>query len=221
VTDDRRRRFEQAYAIHRAAILGSRQGELMNDETLLSRLAPVTDEQAAAMVSREALSELAEEIIRTAPHRPPAAQERRHARHGSRIRRSRRLPLALGAASVAGAVAVVLIVPAGHPAPGGRIAQNETSGLRPRSARAVPSGSTTLDAWTVTENGDGTVLQNLNRAGLPTADGAEFIIRPSLIPAAALLWLGINQTGKPNGVVGPPGPSGAAYLTATQACAAS
>jgi hypothetical protein len=33
------------------------------------------------------------------------------------------------------------------------------------------------------------------------------------------LWLGISQTGKPNGVVGPPGPMGAGYLTATQACA--
>ena len=31
------------------------------------------------------------------------------------------------------------------------------------------------------------VLQNLNRTGLPTADGTEFIIRPSAIPTAALL----------------------------------
>ena len=46
----------------------------MNDDTLLSRLAPVTDEQAAAMVSRQALGELAEEIIRDALRITPAAR---------------------------------------------------------------------------------------------------------------------------------------------------
>jgi hypothetical protein len=246
----------------------------MNDETLLARLAPVTDEQAAAMVSRQALTELAEEIIRTAPGRPPAARDRGPARHGGRVRRSGRLPLVLGAAALAAAVAVVvavavaLVVPAGTPAPAGRTGQNETSGPGPRPAPGGPSGSAALDAWTVTENRDGTVkvtiremddpaglqarlradgvrvvvtaslgwpaacgewrgghftmggrvLENLNRTGLPTADGTEFIIRPSLIPAAALLWLGISQTGKPSGVAGPPGPMSAGYLTATRAC---
>jgi hypothetical protein len=67
----------------------------------------------------------------------------------------------------------------------------------------------------------GHVLENLNRTGLPTANGTEFLIRPSAIPGAALLWLGVSQTGKPNGVVGPPGPLGAGYLTASQACAQS
>lgn len=46
----------------------------------LSVLAPVTDEHAGAMVSRQALSELAEEITRTAPHAPPATPARHHAR---------------------------------------------------------------------------------------------------------------------------------------------
>ena len=49
----------------------------MNDDTLLSRLAPVTDEQASAMVSRLALGELAEDIVRTAPHQAPTAPGRR------------------------------------------------------------------------------------------------------------------------------------------------
>jgi hypothetical protein len=243
----------------------------MNDEALLSRLAPVTDEQAAAMVSRQALNELADDIVRTALRQHPALPDRRHARHGSGIRRSRRLPLAIGAASLAAAAAaaVVLTVPAGNPASGGKIAQNTTPVPSPRSAPASPPGSAALDAWAVTVSGNGTVkvtihemddppglqaklradgvrvvvtaslawpaacsqwrggnyslgnqvLQNLNRTGLPTADGTEFIIRPSLIPAAALLWLGISQAGKPKGVVGPPGTMGAGYLTATQACA--
>lgn len=128
-----------------------------------------------------------------------------------------------------------------------------------------------LDAWTVTENRDGTVrvtiremqdpsglqaklradgvrvvvtaslawpaacrewrggnytmgdrvLQNLNRTGLPTVNGTEFPIRPSAIPGAALLWLGVSQSGKPNGVAGPPGPLGSGYLTASRACAQS
>ena len=51
----------------------------MNDDTLLSRLAPITDEQASAMVSRQALGELAEDIVRTAPLslRPPPPAARR------------------------------------------------------------------------------------------------------------------------------------------------
>ena len=54
------------------------------------------------------------------------------------------------------------------------------------------------------------VVQTLNRTGLPSADGTEFVIRPSAIPAGALLWLGVSQTGKPSGVVGPPGPRASA-----------
>jgi hypothetical protein len=65
----------------------------------------------------------------------------------------------------------------------------------------------------------GQVLRNVNRSGLPTADGTDLVIRPSLIPAPALLWLGFSQTGRPKGVVGPPGPTSAGYLTATRACA--
>ena len=102
-----------------------------------------------------------------------------------------------------------------QPAPGGKIA---TSGPGPRSTQPAPSARPTLDAWTVTENRDGTacrewrggnytmgdrVLQNLNRTGLPTANGTEFLIRPSAIPGAALLWLGVSQTGKPNWRCGP------------------
>lgn len=237
----------------------------MNDETFLSRLAPVTDEQATAMVSRRAMSELAEEIILTAPRRPPAVPARTHAWRANGIRR--RLPLLAAATLAAGAaVAVAVIASAGQQAPRGEPAQNGTPGPR---LGPVPAASAKLAAWTVTENQDGTVkvtiremddpsglqeklqadgvrvvvtaslappaachewragnyrmgdrvLWDLNRTGLPSADGTEFFIRPSAIPAGALLWLGISQTGKPNGVVGPPGPMGAGYLQASQACA--
>ena len=63
------------------------------------------------------------------------------------------------------------------------------------------------------------VVQTENRTGLPSADGTEFLIKPSAIPAGALLWVGLSQTGKPAGVVGPPGPMSFGYLTAGEACA--
>jgi hypothetical protein len=62
------------------------------------------------------------------------------------------------------------------------------------------------------------VLRIANQTGLPSANGTEFFIRPSAIPAGALLWLGFSQSGKPKGVVGPPGPMGSGYLRASQAC---
>jgi hypothetical protein len=238
----------------------------MNDDTLLSRLAPVTDEQASAMVSRRALGELAEDIARTPTHQPPAAPARRQARPVSRTRR--RLTWAAASALAAGAAAVAITALAGQPAPSGRIAQNATSGPSPKP---TPAASTTLTAWTVTENPDGMlkvtiremedpsglqatlradgarvvvtaslswpaacsewrggsyqmgdqVVQTENRTGLPSADGTEFLIKPSAIPAGALLWVGLSQTGKPNGVYGPPGPMSFGYLTAGQACARS
>jgi hypothetical protein len=239
----------------------------MNDDTLLSRLAPVSDEQASAMVSQRALGELAEDIVRTAPHQPPAAPARRQARPASRTRRG--LTWAAASALAAGAAAAVAITAsAGQPAPGGKTAQNATSGSSPRP---TPAASTTLTAWTVTENPNGTlkvtiretedpsglqamlradgarvvvtaslawpaacsewrggsyqmgdqVVQTENRTGLPSADGTEFLIKPSAIPAGALLWVGLSQTGKPNGVYGPPGPMSFGYLTAGQACARS
>ena len=67
----------------------------------------------------------------------------------------------------------------------------------------------------------GRVVQTQNRTGLPSADGTEFRITPSAIPTGALLWVGVAQTGKPKGVVGPPGVMSFGYLTATQACARS
>ena len=236
----------------------------MNDDTLLYRLAPVTDEQASAMVSRRALGELAEDIVRTAPHEPPAAPARRQSRPVSRTRR--RLTWAAASALAAGAaVAVAVTASAGQPATGGKTARNAASGS---SARPAPAASTTLTAWTVTENRDGTlkvtvremedpsglqatlradgarvvvtaslawpaacgewrggnyrmgdqVVQTENRTGLPSADGTEFLIKPSAIPAGALLWVGLSQTGKPAGVVGPAGPTSFGYLTATGAC---
>jgi hypothetical protein len=239
----------------------------MNDDTLLSRLASVTDEQASAMVSRRALGELAEDITRTAPHQPQAAPARRQARPVSPARR--RLTWAAASALAAGAaVAVAVTVTTGQPAPSGRIAQNATSGPSPKP---TPAASTTLTAWTVTENPDGTlkvtiremkdpsglqatlradgarvvvtaslawpavcgewrggnyqmgdqVVRTQNRTGLPSADGTEFLIKPSAIPAGALLWVGLSQTGRPNGVYGPPGPMSFGYLTAGQACARS
>jgi hypothetical protein len=240
----------------------------MNDDTLLSRLAPVTDEQAAAMVSRRALGELAEDIVCTPTHQPPAAPARHQARPVSRTRR--RLTWAAVSALAAGAAAAAVAVTAlgGQTAPARNIAQNATSGSSPRPA---PAASTTLTAWTVTENPDGTlkvtiremadpsglqatlradgarvvvtaslswpaacrewrggnyqmgdqVVQTENRTGLPSADGTEFFIRPSAIPAGALLWVGLSQTGKPAGVYGPPGPMSFGYLTAGQACARS
>jgi hypothetical protein len=238
----------------------------MNDDTLLSRLAPVTDEQASAMVSRVALGELAEDIVRTAPHEPPAAPARRQARPVGRTRR--RLTWAAASALAAGAAVAVAVTASGQPAPGGKTAPNTASESSPRPA---PTASTRLTAWTVAENPDGTlkvtiremedpsglqatlradgarvvvtaslawpaacaewrggnyrmgdqVVQTENRTGLPSADGAEFLIRPSAIPAGALLWVGLSQTGKPAGVYGPPGPMSFGYLTAGQACARS
>jgi hypothetical protein len=236
----------------------------MNDDTLLYRLAPITDEQASAMVSRRALGELAEDIVRTAPDEPPAAPARRQAQPVSRTRR--RLTWAAASALAAGAaVAVAVTASAGQPATGGKTAHNAASGS---SARPAPAASTTLTAWTVTENRDGTlkvtvremedpsglqatlradgarvvvtaslawpaacgewrggnyrmgdqVVQTENRTGLPSADGTEFLIKPSAIPAGALLWVGLSQTGKPAGVVGPAGPTSFGYLTATGAC---
>jgi hypothetical protein len=238
----------------------------MNDDTLLSRLAPVTDDQASAMVSRRALGELADDIVRTAPHEAPAAPARRQARPVSRTRR--RLTWAAASALAAGAAAAVAVsvtASAGQPATGGKTAHNAASGS---GARPNPAASTTLTAWTVAKNPDGTlkvtiremkdpsglqatlradgarvvvtaslmwpaacgewrggnfrmgdqVVQSANRTGLPSADGTELLIKPSLIPAGALLWIGLGQTGKPAGVVGPAGVTGFSYLTATGAC---
>ena len=57
----------------------------MNDDTLLARLSPITDEQASAMVSRRALGELAEDIVRTAPaEHPPPPLAARHGRPAGR-----------------------------------------------------------------------------------------------------------------------------------------
>ena len=234
----------------------------MNDDALLSRLAPVTDEQASAMVSRVALGELAEDIVWTAAHEAPAVLGRQ-ARPGSRTRR--RLIWAAGLALAAGAaVAVAVTATAGQQAPAGKTAPVAASGSSPRPA---PVASTTLTAWTVARNPNGTlkmtiremadpsglqatlradgarvvvtaslawpaacrewrdgnyrmgdVVQSGTRTGLPTADGTEFIIKPSAIPAGALLWVGLSQTGKPAGVVGPAGPTSFGYLTATGAC---
>jgi hypothetical protein len=243
----------------------------MNDDTLLSRLAPVTDEQAAALVSRQAAGELADEIIRSTPHQPAATPARQPTRPVNPTRR--RLTWAAASATAAGAavavaVAVAVITPGGQPAPGGKTAENATPGS---SQRPTPAVSTTLTAWTVTENRDGTltvtiremqdpsglqatlradgarvvvtaslawpsacsewrggnytmgdqVVQTENRTGLPSANGTEFFIRPSDIPAGALLWVGLSQSGKPKGVVGPPGPMSFGYLTAGEACARS
>jgi hypothetical protein len=239
----------------------------MNDDTLLSRLAPVTDEQASAMVSRRALAELADDIVRTAPHEPAAGPGYRQSPPVGRTRR-RLTWAAASALAAAAAVAVAVIAIAGQPASSGRTAQSATSGS---SQRPTPAPSTRLTAWTVAENPNGTlkvtiremadpaglqstlradgarvvvtaslawpaacgewrggnyrmgdqVVQTENRTGLPSADGTEFLIRPSAIPAGALLWIGLGQTGKPKGGYGPPGPMGFAYLTAGQACARS
>jgi hypothetical protein len=69
----------------------------MNDDTLVSRLAPVTDEQAAALVSPRALGELGEEIMLTAP---------------GRSRSGRRDPLGWRAvtASLSAAAAVAVVI---------------------------------------------------------------------------------------------------------------
>ena len=248
----------------------------MNDDALLSRLAPVTDEQAAAMVSGQAFSELAEDIILIEQHRPSAIQARKRARHDGGTRR--RHPWAVGTAGAAlaagAAVAVAMIVTAGQPAPGGKVVPNKTP--VPRS-QPTPAGSAALDAWTVTENSDGTVkvtiremkdpaglqaklradgvrvvvtaslawpaacsewragnfrmggqvIQTENRTGLPSADGTELLIKPSAIPAGALLWFGIGghdvtRFGKSKNLPAQPGGvMSFAYLTATQACTSS
>ena len=246
----------------------------MNDDTLFFRLAPVTDEQAAAMVSRQALGELAEEIIRTVPDRPSAVPgpAKRQApdvdpppgcarRRGGACGRSGRgrgrdrlgRPASRGAKTAANAT------------PGAR---NVTPGAWPKP---TPTASTRLAAWTVTENPDGTlkvtvremenasglqatlradgarvvvtaslawpagcvewragdyrmgdqVVQSPNRTGAPLADGTVFLIRPSAIPARALLWIGISQTGNLKGVPGPARQASFGYLTPSKACSGS
>jgi hypothetical protein len=242
----------------------------MNADTLLSRLAPVTDEQAASLVSRQALGELGEDIIRSTPHHPATAPARQRTRPVNPTRR--RLTWAAASAGAVGAAAAVAVIASGgqpgtggQPGSGGKTAESATSGS---SQRPAPDASTTLTAWTVTENRDGTlevtiremedpsglqatlradgarvvvtaslawpaacsewrggnyqmgdhVVQTENRTGLPSADGTEFLIRPSDIPAGALLWIGLGQTGKPKGVYGPPGPMSFGYLTANEVC---
>jgi hypothetical protein len=172
----------------------------MND-ILISRLAPVTDEQAATMVSRQALGELAENIMATAPQSLPAAQGRRHARPDGGTRRSVPVPWAVGVGAVglAAAAVVAVIVTAGQPAPGGKIAQHTTPVVssRPAPAHATPSShSDALDAWTVTKNTDGTVKvtvrEERDAAGLQAtlrADGVRVVVTNALTyPAACSEW---------------------------------
>jgi hypothetical protein len=151
-------------------------------------------------------SELAEEIIVTAPHRPPADLARNHARRDSRSRPSSRLPLAFGAAVAAvAAVTVAMIVSAGQPAPGGKIAQSTTSGPGPRSTQPAPSARPTLDAWTVTENRDGTVRVTIREMRDPSglqaklrADGVRVVVTASLTwPAACREWPRELHDGRP------------------------
>lgn len=176
----------------------------MNDDMLLSRLAPVTDEQAAAMVSRQALGDLADEIIRSTPTQPATAPTRPRPRPVTPIRR--RLTWAAASALAAGAAAAVAVaVSAGQPAPGGKTAQSTepgstitqaaTPGSRPRP---TPAASTTLTAWTVTEDKDGTLKVTIreleNASGLQAtlrADGARVVVSASLAwPAACAEWRG-------------------------------
>jgi hypothetical protein len=67
----------------------------MNDH-LLSRIAPVSDGAAAAIVSAQAFSELGEQIMQTALQRPRVRQ--------------RRVAIALGAVAAAAAVAIAVLV---------------------------------------------------------------------------------------------------------------
>ena len=113
----------------------------MNDDTLLSRLAPVTDEQAASLVSRQALGELGEDIIRSTPHHPAAAPARQRTRPVNPTRR--RLTWAAASAGAVGAAAAVAVIASGgqpatggQPGSGGKTAENATSGSSQRPARA-------------------------------------------------------------------------------------
>jgi hypothetical protein len=90
--------------------------------------------QAAAMVSRQALGGLAEDIIRTTSDRPSAVPVQKNASRPSWTRP--RVALVAGAALAAGAaVAVAVIVSAGQPGAGVRTAENATPGARPRPPR--------------------------------------------------------------------------------------
>jgi hypothetical protein len=103
----------------------------MNDDALLSRLAPVTDEQAAAMVSRQALGELAEEIIGSSPDRPSAVPTDRPDRPGRPARSSRR-KLTWAAASTLAAAAAVAVA----------VSVIATDGQPTRSGKTASGGST-------------------------------------------------------------------------------
>jgi hypothetical protein len=174
----------------------------MNDDALLSRLAPVTDEQAAAMVSRQALSELAGEIMLTPPRQLPAVAARKYAWHDSRTRRG--LPWAIGAGALAAgvAVAVAMIVPAGQPTSGGKIAQGTTPGPGTRPTPSASATSAALDAWTVIKTPDGkvkvTIRQERDPAGLQAtlrADGVRVVVTNALSwPTACSEWRSGNYT---------------------------
>ncbi len=83
----------------------------MNNDILISRIAPVSDADAAAMVSEPAARELAEQIMRTDPRRRTGTPRSRR-RYGRMV-----LPAAAAAAAAAAAVAVALAgtVPAVQP----------------------------------------------------------------------------------------------------------
>jgi hypothetical protein len=66
----------------------------------------------------------------------------------------------------------------------------------------------------------GDVITNATQSGLPDANGTEFSIRASVIPASAVLWIGLAQSGAPAGSSGPAGPMATAYFAASVACGA-
>ena len=179
-----------------------------------SRLAPVTDEQAAsALVSRQALGELGEDIIRSTPHQPAAAPALLVMWPVTPTRR--RLTWAAASAVAVGAAAAVAVIASGgqpatggQPGSGGKTGENAASGS---SQRPSPTSSTTLTAWTVTENRDGTLSVTIREMEDPSglqatlrADGARVVVTASLAWPASCKgeWRGGNyhdgRSGRPD-----------------------
>lgn len=80
---------------------------------------------------------------------------------------------------------------------------------------AIPPGCTSFEAG---QYKMGEVVTTANPSGLPSEGGVELLIRPALVPQGALLWLGLAQTGAPQGSQGPAGPTATGYFTKAPSC---
>ncbi len=83
------------------------------------------------------------------------------------------------------------------------------------ASMALPQGCQNWDDGTY-DMGD--VVTTSTQSGLPNGTGTELVLRPTLIPTGALLWLGLAQSGAPSGSTGPSGPIASGFVANTTAC---